>query len=227
MGAHHEKQFPGEDDAYRSARDTLLAAEKELRLRTEEVAALRRTLPQGGAPGEDYAFIDCASDQAVKLSELFADGKNSLAIYSLMFAPGDDAPCPMCTSLLDGLDGQAGHINDRMNFAVAAKASTMELNDWAQQRGWNNLHLISSGGNSYNVDYFAEDEDGNQWPMMNVFVKDAGAAVTHSWGSELFLSPPEDGLHNRHVDQLWPLWNLFDLTPEGRGADWYPGLNYT
>ena len=101
----------------------MLAAEKELRLKTEEVAALRRTLPQGGAPGEDYAFIDCATDQPVKLSQLFADGKNSLAIYSFMFAPGADAPCPMCTSLLDGLDGQATHIGDRMNFAVAAKGA--------------------------------------------------------------------------------------------------------
>lgn len=227
MGTHHDKKFPGEDAAYRGARDALLAAEKELRLKTEEVAALRRTLPQGGTPGEDYAFIDCASGQSAKLSELFADGKNSLAIYSLMFAPGDDAPCPMCTSLLDGLDGQAKHINDRMNFAVAAKASAAELNDWAKARGWSNLRLISSGGNTYNVDYFAEDEDGNQWPMMNVFVKDASGAVTHSWGSELFLAPPEDGLHNRHVDQLWPLWNFFDLTPEGRGSDWYPGLDYT
>ena len=225
MGTHHGKRFPGEGDAYRDARDTLLAAGKELRLKTEEVAVLRRALPAGGAPIEDYAFIDCATDRAVKLSELFAKGKSSLAIYSFMYAPGDDAPCPMCVSLLDGLNGQAPHITDRMNFAVAAKAGTGELNAWAKSRGWSNLRLLSSGGNSYNVDYFAEDEDGNQWPMMNLFVKDAGG-VTHSWGSELFLSPPEDGLHNRHVDQLWPLWNLFDLTPEGRGTDWYPVANY-
>ena len=160
------------------------------------------------------------------MSELFEDGKNSLAINSFMFAPGATAPCPMCTPLLDGLVGQATHITDRMNFAVAAKSSTKELNDWAKARGWSNLRLISSGSNSYNVDYFAEDEAGDQWPMMNVLVKGASGSVTHSWGSELFLSPPEDGLHNRHVDQLWPLWNLFDLTPEGRGSDWYPATRY-
>jgi predicted dithiol-disulfide oxidoreductase (DUF899 family) len=123
MGTHHDKRFPGEDDDYRSARDALLSAEKELRLKTEEVAALRRKLPAGGAPKDDYAFVDCATDATVKLSELFEGGKSSLAIYSFMYAPDAEAPCPMCTSLLDGLDGQAPHIADRMNFAIAPRHS--------------------------------------------------------------------------------------------------------
>jgi len=226
MGAHHDKSFPGESSSYRVQRDTLLAAEKALRVQSEEVAALRRALPQGGAPSEDYEFTDCASGKPVKLSELFEGGKTSLAVYSFMYAEDAEAPCPMCTSLLDGLNGQARHIGARMNLAVAAKASPEKLNAWANKRGWSNLRLLSSGGNTYNVDYLAEDADGNQWPMMNVFQKNTDGAVNHFWGSELFWAEWEDGQHARHVDQLWPMWNVLDLSPEGRGADTFPALEY-
>jgi len=45
----HDKKFPGESEAYREARNNLLKAEIKLRSQVEEVAALRRTLPRGGA----------------------------------------------------------------------------------------------------------------------------------------------------------------------------------
>lgn len=225
MSQFHDKSFPGETEAYRSARDKLLEAEIALRKQTEEVAVLRRELPLGGPVPEDYAFEGISGGGNVKLSELFEAGKDTLVTYSLMFAPGDEAACPMCTSLLDGLNGSAPHINDRVNFAVIAKAPPEQLANWAAGRGWINFRLLSSNGNDFNPIYLAEDEEGGQWPMINVF-RNTPDGVFHSWGSELFYSKSDVG-HSRHADTLWPLWNMFDLTPEGRGTDWFPKLSYS
>lgn len=220
-GKYHNNQFPNEDASYRAARDELLAAETALRKQIEAVAEMRRGLPPGGM-AEDYEFESPAGP--VKLSGLFEDGKDSLVIYSYMFAPEAESPCPMCTSLLDSLDGQTGHITRRINFAVVAKSPIEKVQKFAADRGWTDLKFLSSLNNSYNVDYFAENENG-QWPMINVFQKTPDG-VRHTWGSELFLTPPDDGLHNRHADLIWPLWAMFDLTPGGRGTDWYPALSY-
>ncbi len=225
MGRIHDKAYPGESDEYRTARDNLLEAEMALRKQAEAVAEMRRALPAGGAVTEDYEFKECASGEAIKLSDLFADGKDSLVIYSFMYGPNAENACPMCTCLLDSLDGISPHVNDQTNFAVVAKSPAKKVQAWAFSRGWRNLRLLSSHGNSYNEDYFAEDSEGDQWPCINVFVK-SGDAIHHSWGAELFFAPNEDGMHPRHADAIWPLWNLFDLTPEGRPAEWFPKLSY-
>jgi predicted dithiol-disulfide oxidoreductase (DUF899 family) len=62
-------------------------------------------------------------------------------------------------------------------------------------------------------------------PMMNVFVRRKGA-IRHFWGCELLYAKAERGQDGRHADLLWPLWNALDLTPEGRGKDWRPKLDY-
>ena len=62
-------------------------------------------------------------------------------------------------------------------------------------------------------------------PMLNVFVRRRGA-IRHFYGTELLFAKADPGQNNRHVDMLWPLWNLLDFTPEGRGSDWYPKLQY-
>ena len=169
MEQPHEKRFPGESNAYREERDKLLVAETELRKRLEEVAALRRSLPPGRPLKEDYLFEEITADEPdqetirqTRFSELFDTGKHSLVIYSLMYAPDATTPCPMCTSILDGLDGSAPHIRERMNLVVAAKAAPKTLRDWARERDWKHLRLVSSGGNSYNADYFAETPEGAQ-----------------------------------------------------------------
>ena len=229
MAWQHEHRFPGESEAYRTARDRLLREERALRRKTEEVAALRRALPTGGALKEDYVFTESAAGasdpQAVTgtpLSALFAPGLDTLAIYSFMYPPGGDA-CPMCAAFLDGLDGNARHIGRRVNLAVVAKAPIGAVRAFAASRGWTDLRLLSSGGTGYNADYLGEGPDGRQWPMVNVFRRTAGG-IRHFYASELFLVAPEEGQHPRHVDALWPLWNVLDLTPEGRGGDWWPGL---
>ena len=131
----------------------------------------------------------------------------------------------MCTSMLDSLNGAAQHAGQRVNIAVVAKSPIQRIREIARERGWRNLRLLSSAGNSYNRDYYGEDETGAQTPSLNVFTRD-GDAVRHTWGSELMFAPTDPGMHPRHIDMMWPLWNLFDLTREGRGKDWFPKLAY-
>ncbi len=218
--------FPNESAAYREARNNLLDAEAALRQQTEDVAAMRRALPLGGAVKMDYVFDEMIDGRVaqVKLSELFAPGKDSLFVYGFMYGPNMKKACPLCTSILDGLNGNAVHITQRMNLAVVARSPIERITTFTAARGWTNLHLLSSASNTYQSDYFAEDHEGNQWPMANVFVK-RDDNVFHYWGSELLCRPYEGG-DMRHVDMMWPLWNVLDLTPEGRGEKWYPALSY-
>jgi predicted dithiol-disulfide oxidoreductase (DUF899 family) len=219
--------YPNESPEYRVARDELLEAESGLRAQVEAVAALRRTLPLGGEAKQDYAFDELATDgspRKVALSELFAPGKDSLLIYGFMFGPEMERPCPMCTSFLDSLDGAAPHIRQRINLAVSARSPIERVAEFGASRGWSNLRLLSSANNSFQHDYLAEGDDGSQWPMANVFVR-RGGAIHHFWGTELLFRDFPTG-NSRHVDMLWPLWNALDTTPEGRGSDWYPGLDY-
>ena len=223
--------FPGESPEYRTARDRLLQQEVELRRATEAVAAARRELPLGGIVPQDYVFQQAGpggTPTKVKLSELFVPGKDTLVIYNFMFprALDDEQPCPHCTSMLDALDGAAQHITQRVNFAVVAKAELSRILAHAQARGWRGLRLLSSVGTPYNRDYFGEDAQGAQMPMLNVFRRE-GEAIRHFWGSELLDAPTEPGQDPRHVDSIDPQWNLFDFTPEGRGTDWYPELSYS
>ena len=238
--------FPGESAEYRAARNRLLEQEIELRRAMEAVAAARRGLPPGGIVPQDYIFQaegPGGSLAEVRLSELFAPGRDSLVIYSMMFprASDDDSPgpvtgqtallplaegpCPSCTALLDQLDGAAEHASQRVNLAVAAKTPIERLLTFAAERGWRRLRLLSSAGTTYNCDYLAETAAGEQQPMLNVFHRD-GNTIRHFWGSELFYASTDSGQEPRHVGTLEPLWNLFDLTPEGRPTDWHEQLSY-
>jgi predicted dithiol-disulfide oxidoreductase (DUF899 family) len=238
--------FPGESAEYRAARDRLLAEEIELRRTMEAVAAARRGLPPGGVVPEDYVFQGEGPDgepEDVRLSDLFAPGRDSLAIYSFMFPrdPGDDrpgpvreeetarlplaeSPCPSCVALLDQLDGAVDHVSQNMNFVVVAKSPLERILTWARERGWHRLRLLSSAGNTYNRDYHAETPEGDQRPMLNVFDRD-GETIRHFWGSELFYAPWDPGQDPRHVGTLEPVWNMFDLTREGR-PDFDEQLSY-
>jgi predicted dithiol-disulfide oxidoreductase (DUF899 family) len=238
--------FPGESAEYRAARDRLLEQEIELRRAMEAVAAARRRLPPGGVVPEDYVFQGRGAEGApteIRLSELFAPGKDSLVIYSMMFPrdPGDErpgpeagqmallplaeGPCPSCTALLDQLDGAAEHASQLINLAVVGKSQLSRILTFAEERRWRRLRFLSSAANTYNRDYLAETAEGHQRPILNVFHRD-GVTIRHFWGSELFYAPTEPGQDPRHVGTLEPVWNLFDLTPEGRPTDWDEQLNY-
>ena len=238
--------FPGESVEYRAARDQLLDQEIQLRRATEAVAAARRELPPGGVVSEDYVFQAAGADGAptdVRLSELFRPGRDSLVIYNFMFPrhsgderPGPQAgqtallplaegPCPSCTAFLDQLDGAAEHVGQRINLAVVAKSPLPRVVTFAKERGWRRLRLLSSANTTYNRDYQGETAERSQQPMLNVFHRD-GETIRHVWGSELLYAPTEPGQDPRHIGLLEPLWNLFDLTPQGRPSDWNEQLSY-
>ncbi len=214
--------FPGESAEYRAARQRLLEREIELRRLSEAVAQQRRELPPGGPLPEDYVFH---GDGPVKLSELFEPGKDTLAIYSYMFGPEKEAPCPMCTPMLDALDGANAHIAQRLTFVVVAQSSPARLRAWQSERRWS-LRLVSSAGTNYNRDYHGIGrESGRDTTMLNVFTRRDGS-VRHFWGTELAHGPQDPGQDHRGLDPLNPIFAMFDLTPEGRG-DFYTKLRYS
>ena len=238
-----ETRFPGESEEYRRERNKLLEAEIELRRAIERVATQRRALPPGGAVPEDYRFEAVAGGD-VSFSELFAPGKDTLVIYSFMFPrwsgdtrPGPthgettrlplaETPCPSCTSILDSLDGAAPHLAARINLAVVAKSDPDRIRNFADERGWRHLRLLSSRNNTYNRDYRAETPDGSQVPILNAFVRD-GDTVRHTWATELMFAPREEGMEPRHVDSIWPVWNVLDMTAQGRAGDAeFPKIDY-
>jgi predicted dithiol-disulfide oxidoreductase (DUF899 family) len=239
--------FPGESIAYREARDHLLRRELDLRRQMESVAAERRALPPGGIVPQDYAFHEWRSDGApveVLLRELFAPGTSALAVYHFMFPrwptdirakptvgrtallPIEESPCPSCTALLDQLDAAAFHVAPHMNLVVVAKAAPERLAAFAQERGWRNLRLVSAASSTFARDYGAETAEGHPQPMLNVFQLD-GTVIRHYWGSELLYEPTDPEQDPRHVGVLEPMWNLFDLTRQGRGADWEEQFSYS
>ena len=238
--------FPNESAKYRTAREKLLRKEIELRRVMEEVAEARRALPPGGLIRQDYEFdgLDAEGRPAtIKLSELFAPGKDSLILYNMMFprhpqekrdvATGggtaklarQDQPCPSCTALLDQFDGAVGHLQAAgFNFAVVGKTALENLLTLGRDRDWRNMRLVSSAGNSFKRDYNAEDADGAQIPLLSVFHRDADG-IRHFWSSELDFAPTEPGQDPRGIGTCETLWNLMDFTPEGR-PNWHEQLQY-
>ena len=215
-------RFPNESAEYRTARTALLAEEIELRRHLERVAAQRRALPPGGEVIGDYRFQ--GEDGLVSFADLFAD-KPTLAVYSYMFGPQRQRPCPMCTNLLDGFEGNAADIDQRIALAVVARSPIERLIAWKQERGWKNLRLYSDVNGHYSRDYFGVSPDGSDIPNFNVFTRRDGT-VRHFWGGEMTGDSADPGQDPRGAPEFAPLWNVLDTTPEGRGADWYPKLNY-
>lgn len=240
-GSFAHMAFPNESPTYREARNALLDAEIALRRQIEVVARMRRALPVGGEVPQDYVFERIGANfrpETVKLSELFGE-HSTLLLYSYMFGPDRDSPCPGCTHLLDGVNGAAPHVAERAAIYVTARSPIARLAAWAHGRGWDHLKLLSTAGNDYPADYYGNTsaltpemraergyKDGEDWdePMLNVFRKD-GDTIHHFWGSELVFAPEETGQNHRALDLIDPVWNLLDTTPEGRG-DFFPKVNY-
>ena len=213
-------RFPNESGEYREARDALLAEEIELRRHIERVAEQRRALPPGGSVPKDYAFV--GENGPVSFSESFGD-KQTLAIYSYMYGPKREQPCPMCTSLMAAWDGEALDVDQRIALVMVARSPIDRLLAVKKARGWRHLKLYSDVDGDFTRDYVsAADED---MPAFNVFTRRDGS-IRHFWSGEMGGSTADPGQDPRGAPDLMPLWTILDNTPEGRGGDWYPKLEY-
>jgi predicted dithiol-disulfide oxidoreductase (DUF899 family) len=202
-------RYPNESREYRIAREALLKEEEALVRKVKSVAEQRRNLPPGGQLKEDYVFewaTDGRVGEQVRFSELFGD-KNTLLLYSFMYGPNWDNPCPSCTSLVDGYDRTWYQVSRHAAFVAIAKAPPARINAWARQRGWSQIPLVSGSKSTYQADYKCQgDSDDMQWPVMHVFRRQHGT-ILHFWGTESMMN---------HLDTVWAYWNLMDFTPEGR-----------
>jgi predicted dithiol-disulfide oxidoreductase (DUF899 family) len=223
-------RLQNESHEYLAQRERLRLAEIELREQRKRVAELRRQLPEG-ARVEDYVFIEGPADldagdtptRTVRLSELFTAPNRSVVIYQFMYGKRQTSPCPMCTLLIDSLNGVGHHLAQNVDLAVVAAADPPALRAHARRQGWNNLRLLSTGeGSTFKYDLGGEDREGNQDSTISVFTRDADGTLRHFYSAHPQTAPDhkEGGL-----DLLSPVYNVLDLTPQGRG-DWYASLDY-
>jgi len=224
-----QTNLTNESAAYLASREELRLAEIESMRRLERVAELRRRLPEGPVV-EDYEFAEGPADldagdepaHTVRLSELFSGPGRPLVVFQLMFGKKQTSPCPMCTMWIDGYNGTAHHIAQNVDFAIAAAADLPALRAYARHRGWNNLRLLSCGNSTFKYDMASEDADGNQDSTISVFTRDASGTLRHFYSGHPWLA---EDIHERGIDRLTPVFNMLDLTPQGRG-DWYADLSY-
>jgi predicted dithiol-disulfide oxidoreductase (DUF899 family) len=222
LAALNTLHFPNESSEYRRARQALLEAEIELRRHIERVAEQRRALPPGGEVLKAYSFQ--GEQGPASFADLFGN-KQTLVVYNYMFGPHRQRPCPMCTSMLSSLEGEARDIEQRVALAITARSPIEKLLDFKRERGWRYLKLYSDTTGEFSRDYHAIAPDGTDAPNLQIFTRD-GATIRHFWTGEMGLEQADPGQDPRgHVD-LMPIWNVLDCTREGRGVNWYPKLDY-
>jgi predicted dithiol-disulfide oxidoreductase (DUF899 family) len=228
-GTYRQTNLPNESPEYLSKREELRQAEIELMRQRERVAELRRALPQG-ATIQDYEFLEGPTSlddgdepvRTVRLSELFTAPDRSLVIYHLMYGKKQTTPCPMCTAWIDGYNGIAHHVAQNVDFAIVAAADPATLRTHARNRGWDKLRLLSAGESTFKYDLGSEDREGHQDSTISIFTRDADGTLRHFYSGHPWLG---DDIKERGIDELSPIWNMLDLTPQGRGK-FYTSLDY-
>ena len=221
LAAKNSHPYPNDSAEYRRARTALLAEEIELRRHIERVAEQRRALPPGGA-APDYDFID-ENGKTIKLADLFGQHA-TLVTYFWMYGPQRERPCPMCTAFLGALDIPSHDLTQRIAVAVIGRSPVARQLAFARERGWRNLQFYQCVGDAFPRDYRGLAPDGSEWPALDVWTR-PGGKVCHFWASELG-GTQDPGQDPRGAPDPTPLWNILDLTPAGRGSDWYPKLSY-
>lgn len=214
--------MPNESPEYRQARNELLCEEIELRRHIERVAEMRRKLPPGGEVRGDYRFL--GENGPTDFAGLFGD-KQTLVVYSYMFGPQRERPCPMCTSLLSAWEGEVRDMEQRIALAVVARSPIERLVAFKHERGWRHLKLYSDLNGHFSRDYHAIGDDGSDIPALSVFTRRDGV-IRHFWSGEMGLETADPGQDPRGAPDPMPIWSVLDMTPEGRGTDWYPQLDY-
>ena len=223
LAAQGRTPFPGESAAYREARRALLAEEIEFRRHMTRVTEQRRALPDGPVIDKDYRFKD-ADGAEVGLADLFGD-KAALVSYFWMYGPQRERPCPMCTNWLGAVAGNAADIGQRVALKIFGRSPVERQLAFAEERGWRGLEFVQTVGDDYARDLGLLNEDGSENPALVVFKRD-GDQVRLFWASEMTLAMADPGQDPRDAPDVAALWSILDLTPGGRGTDWYPKLSY-
>ncbi len=216
-------RFPGESDEYRGARRALLAEEIEFRRHMTRLTEQRRALPPGPVIEKNYRFKDSNGDE-LGLLDLFGN-HDALVTYFWMFGPQRERPCPMCTNWLGAVNGNATDLKQRVAFKVLGRSPVPRQIAFAQERGWHDLDFVQTIGDDYAKDIGALKDDGSEWAAIIVFKRD-GDKVRLFWAAEMALEMADPGEDPRLAPDVAALWSLLDLTPGGRGKDWYPKLSY-
>jgi len=228
-GTYRQTNLANESAEYLAKREEVRLAEIELMRARERVAELRRALPNG-AELQNYEFLEGPTSPAegdgpiskLRLSELFTAPDRALVIYHFMFGKKQTTACPMCTAWIDGYNGVAHHLAQNVDFAIVAAADPAMLREYARGRGWNRLRLLSAGDSTFKYDLGSEDREGNQDSTISVFTKDSDGTVRHFYSGHPWLAPD---IKERGIDEMTPIWNVMDLTPQGRGK-FYTSLDY-
>jgi predicted dithiol-disulfide oxidoreductase (DUF899 family) len=201
------------------ARRDLLAAEKDLTRRSDQVALLRRQLPWVRVD-KDYEFE--GPNGRATLAELF-DGRHQLVVQHFMFAPGWEQGCPSCSYMADHTDGMTVHLAHRdVTFVAISRAPLAEIERFRRRMGWQ-FKWLSSHGTDFNYDFgvsFTPEEVakgelnynygkwpliGEEWPGVSAFFKDDAGDVFHTYST-----------YGRGVEVMMGTYRLLDLTPMGR-----------
>jgi predicted dithiol-disulfide oxidoreductase (DUF899 family) len=216
------RPFPNESKEYRDARTKLLREEIELRRQIQRVAELRRTLPPGGE-ANDYRFLD-AEGRERSFADLFGS-HDVLFTYFWMYGPERDRPCSMCTSFVGSLDIPSPDIQQHVAIAIIARSPVSRQLEFAKERGWRNLNFFQSIGDEFAIDYRGLDENRREDAIVAVWIR-SGDKVRLFWAAEGGLETADLGFDPHLAPDPTPLWNILDWTPQGRGTDWYPKLEY-
>jgi predicted dithiol-disulfide oxidoreductase (DUF899 family) len=228
-GTYRQTNLSNESAEYLVAREELRQAEIELMRQRERVAELRRGLPKG-ATVQDYEFLEGpaslnAGDEPVtrvRLSELFTAPDRALVIYHFMFGKKQTTACPMCTAWIDTFNGVAHHLAQNIDLAIVAAADPATLRAHARNRGWDKLRLLSAGESTFKYDLGSEDREGGQDSTISVFTRDSDGTLRHFYSVHPRLG---HDIEERGIDEYNPVWNILDLTPQGRGT-FYASLDY-
>src|ERR1700704_2335694 len=220
-GTYRQTNLPNESPEYLAKREELRLAEIELLNTRERVAALRRELPKG-ATIQDYEFLEGPTSLnegdepagKVRLSELFTAPDRSLVIYHFMYGKKQTVPCPMCTAWIDSSNGIAHHLAQNVDLAIVAAADPSMVRAHARKRGWDKLRLLSAGESRFKYDLGSEDREGSQDSTISVFTLDKQGTVRHFYSVHPRLA---HNIQTRGIDEYNPIWNVLDLTPQGRG----------
>ena len=225
-----DTRLADESKAYLSAREELRSLEIESMKLRERVSEARRQLPQGPAVN-NYLFLEGPADlnagdsptHIVHLSELFTGADRALVIYHFMYGKRQIRPCPMCTLWIDGYSGAAHHIAQNVDFVIVAAAAPPVLRAHARQRDWRNLRLLTpSEGSTFKYDLGSEDREGNHDSTISVFTRDTDGTLRHFYSAHPRM---DSNIKERGIDLLTPVYNILDLTPQGR-RNWYAELDY-